>query len=49
MCIRDSYEERHFESVPSCAYVAAPLLEELGSREVLAIGDVTQSLSLIHI
>jgi hypothetical protein len=40
------YEERHFESVPSCAYVAAPLLEELGSQEVLAIGDVAHSHAL---
>ena len=40
------YEERHFESVPSCAYVAPPLLEELGVQEVLAIGGVPQSLAL---
>ena len=40
------YEERHFESVPSCAYVAAPLLEELGVQEVLAIGSVEASLAL---
>jgi hypothetical protein len=40
------YEERHFESVPSCAYVAGPLLEELGVQEMLAIGDVAQSLAL---
>jgi hypothetical protein len=25
-----AYEERHFETVPSCAYVAEPLLAELG-------------------
>ena len=44
------YEERHFESVPACAYVAAPLLEELGAQEVLAIGDVTQghALSIVN-
>jgi hypothetical protein len=40
------YEERHFESVPSCAYVAVPLLEELGVQEVLAIGAVAQSHAL---
>jgi hypothetical protein len=40
------YEERHFESVPSCAYVAPPLLEELGVQEVLAIGSVAQSHAL---
>ena len=40
------YEERHFEIVPSCAYVAAPLLEELGVQEMLAIGSVAPSLAL---
>jgi hypothetical protein len=40
------YEERHFESVSSCAYVAAPLLEELGVQEVLAIGGVARSHAL---
>ncbi len=40
------YEERHFESVPSCAYVAGPLLEELGVREMLAIGGVAPGLAL---
>lgn len=34
------YEERHFESLPACAYVAPPLLDELGVEEVLSIGAV---------
>lgn len=40
------YEERHFESVASCAYVAAPLLGELGVQELLAIGGVAQDRAL---
>lgn len=39
------YEERHFESLPSCAYVASPLLEELGVEEVLAVGSVELSVA----
>jgi len=33
-----AYEERHFETVPACAYVAPPLLGELGVEEVFASG-----------
>jgi hypothetical protein len=39
------YEERHFESIPSCAYVATPLLEESGAQEVLAIGLVDPAIA----
>jgi hypothetical protein len=40
------YEERHFETIPDCAYVATPLLDELGVEEVLAIGKVPPSVAL---
>ena len=40
------YEERHFESIPACAYVATPLLEELGVDEVLSIGEIPPSVAL---
>ncbi|HEY2473623.1 MAG TPA: hypothetical protein VGI19_02370 [Candidatus Cybelea sp.] len=35
-----AYEERHFETIPACAYVATPLLDEAGVDEVLAIGNI---------
>lgn len=34
------YEERHFESVPSPAYVAPPLLDEAGVDVVLAVAGI---------
>ena len=33
---RGPYEERHFETLPSCAYIAPPLLQELGVEAVMA-------------
>lgn len=38
-----AYEERHFETVPSCAYVAPPLLLELGVDAVLMINSVEEA------
>jgi hypothetical protein len=34
------YESRHFETVPACAYVAPPLLLEMGVDVVLATGEI---------
>lgn len=34
------YEERHFVTLPQCAYVAAPLLAERGVETVLTVGGV---------
>jgi hypothetical protein len=34
------YEARHFETVPSCAYVAPPILQEMGVDVILATGEV---------
>ena len=34
------YEARHFETLPSAAYVAPPLLDEAGAEVVLAIGGL---------
>ncbi len=39
------YEDRHFDSLPVCAYVATPLLEELGVEEVLTVGVVDQAVA----
>jgi len=35
-----AYEERHFETLPLCAYVAPPLLGESGVDVVMTIDDV---------
>jgi hypothetical protein len=40
------YEERHFDDVPFCAYVAPPLLVELGVEEVLALAALGGGLPL---
>ncbi len=37
-----AYETRHFETLASCAYVAPPLLPELGVEAVLEIGGVAE-------
>lgn len=37
-----AYEERHFETLPQCAYVAPALLEELRVQAVLATADVEE-------
>lgn len=34
------YEERHFETLPSCAYVAPPILSEMNVDVVLAAGEI---------
>ncbi len=40
-----AYESRHFETLPACAYVAAPLLEELDVDVVLSVHDVDDGLA----
>lgn len=40
------YAERHFETVPSCAYVAPPLLVKLGVEEALALNGVTPAVAV---
>ncbi|MGC1382121.1 MAG: hypothetical protein WA814_13990 [Candidatus Baltobacteraceae bacterium] len=37
-----AYETRHFETLPSCAYVAPPLLTELGVESVLELYGVAE-------
>jgi hypothetical protein len=34
------YEPHHFETLPACAYVAAPILAEMGVDVVLATGEI---------
>jgi hypothetical protein len=36
------YEERLFETLPSAAYVSAPLLDELGVEPILAVNDLPE-------
>lgn len=40
-----TYEERHFETVPACAYVAVGLLAELGVDPVLRLGAFAPSVA----
>lgn len=35
-----AYEERYFETLPACAYVAPPILSEMGVDVVLATGEI---------
>lgn len=37
------YEERHFETLPACAYVAPPLLRDMGVEVVLVIGEIEEA------
>lgn len=37
------YEDRHFETLPACAYVAPPLLGELAVEAILTIGAVEEA------
>jgi hypothetical protein len=37
-----AYEERHFETLVSCAYVAPPLLDEIGVEVVLMLNAVPE-------
>lgn len=39
------YEDRHFETIPSPAYVAPPLLEEAGAEVVLAVVAVDDAVA----
>ncbi len=39
------YEPRHFETVPSAAYVAPPLLEEAGAEIVLDIAGIEETVA----
>ncbi len=39
------YEERHFETLPACAYVAPPLLAELNVEAVLATSDLDEAVA----
>jgi hypothetical protein len=39
----EPYEERHFETLPTCAYVAPPLLMELSVDAVLMINKVEEA------
>lgn len=38
-----AYEDRHFETLPACAYVAPPLLAEMGVDVVLIVNAVEES------
>lgn len=40
-----TYEERHFESIPSAAYVAPMLLDENGAEVVLVVGGIEPAVS----
>ena len=37
------YEARHFDTVPSCAYVAPPILLEMGVDVILATGEISDA------
>ena len=39
------YQDRHFETLPSCAYVAVGLLDELGVEPVLRLGALPESVA----
>jgi hypothetical protein len=41
----EPYEERHFATLPSCKYVAQPLLEDVGVDAVLAIDGIEPALA----
>jgi hypothetical protein len=41
----EPYEERHFATLPSCKYVAQPLLEDVGVDAVLAIDGIEEALA----
>jgi hypothetical protein len=40
------YEERHFATLPACAYVAAPLLADDGAQAVLTVDAVAESVAM---
>jgi len=37
------YEERHFDTLPTCAYIAVSLLAELGVEPILRLGALPES------
>ena len=39
------YEERHFETLPACSYVAAPLLLELGVEAIFTLAGVAEEIA----
>lgn len=39
------YEAHHFETLPACAYVATPLLDEAGVQAILAMADVSEAVA----
>jgi hypothetical protein len=41
----EPYEERHFATLPSCKYVAHPLLEDVGVDAILAIDGIDEDLA----
>jgi hypothetical protein len=41
----EPYEERHFATLPSCKYVAHPLLEDVGVDAILAIDGIDAGLA----
>src|ERR1700691_223815 len=41
----EPYEERHFATLPSCKYVAHPLLEDVGGDAILAIDGIDAALA----
>ena len=40
-----AYEERLFETLPACAYVAPPILSEMGVDVVLATGEISDAVA----
>jgi hypothetical protein len=41
----EPYEERHFETLPTCKYVAHPLLDDVGVDAIVAIDDINEPLA----
>jgi hypothetical protein len=39
------YEDRHFATLPACAYVAPPLLLDLGVEAILTVGGVAEDVA----
>ena len=40
-----AYEERHFETLPSCAYIAPPVLSEMNVDVVMATGEIADTVA----
>ena len=41
----EPYEERHFATLPSCKYVAHPLLEDIGVDAIMALDGIDSELA----